>query len=175
MTTVPGKGVDKPCRAVHCAVLHCGLSCTSAQHCCAVHWLGNCGVVLVIAGRGLLVARLMQAPASSAVHFQPASPLPRLRTSCAPTVHQLHTSCTPTVHQLHTSCTPTAHPHISAPHLPHPHLHSLPQVDTVGTQAKDEFFITYHGEPLNTSMVQLVTNALQYYLSLAEVEKEESY
>lgn len=49
------------------------------------------------------------------------------------------------------------------------------QVDTVGTQAKDEFFITYHGEPLNASMVQLVTNALQYYLSLAEVEKEESY
>jgi hypothetical protein len=53
--------------------------------------------------------------------------------------------------------------------------HAWPQVDTVGTQAKDEFFITYHGEPLNTSMVQLVTNSLQYYLSLAEVEKEESY
>lgn len=49
------------------------------------------------------------------------------------------------------------------------------EVDTVGTQAKDEFFVTYHGEPLNSSMVQLVTNALQYYLSLAEVEREESY
>lgn len=49
------------------------------------------------------------------------------------------------------------------------------EVDTIGTEARDEFFVTYHGEPLNSSMVQLVTNALQYYLSLAEVAKEESY
>lgn len=45
----------------------------------------------------------------------------------------------------------------------------------MGNEAKDEFFITYHGEPLNSPMVLLVTNALQYYLSLAEVAKEESY
>lgn len=49
------------------------------------------------------------------------------------------------------------------------------EVDTVGSQACDEFFITYHGEPLTTPMVTLVTNALQYYLSLNEVAKEESY
>lgn len=49
------------------------------------------------------------------------------------------------------------------------------EIDTLGDEAKDEFFVTYHGEPLNGPMVQLVTNALQYYLSLAEVEKEESY
>lgn len=49
------------------------------------------------------------------------------------------------------------------------------EVDTIGTEAMDEFFVTYHGEPLNQPMVQLVTNALQYYLSLAEVAKEESY
>ncbi|MEW5302544.1 MAG: hypothetical protein WDW36_005319 [Sanguina aurantia] len=49
------------------------------------------------------------------------------------------------------------------------------EVDTIGNLVKDEFFITYHGEPLNTPMVTLVTNALQYYLSLGEVAKEESY
>lgn len=49
------------------------------------------------------------------------------------------------------------------------------EIDTVGSEAKDEFFVTYHGEPLNGPMVQLVTNSLQYYLSLSEVEKEESY
>lgn len=49
------------------------------------------------------------------------------------------------------------------------------QVDTEGVAAKDTFYVTYHGEPLGPSMTQLVTNALQYYLSLYEVEKEESY
>lgn len=49
------------------------------------------------------------------------------------------------------------------------------EVDTVGSEARDEFFITYHGEPLTSPMVLLVTNALQYYLSLNEVAKEESY
>ena len=49
------------------------------------------------------------------------------------------------------------------------------QVDTEGVVAKDTFYVTYHGEPLGSSMTQLVTNALQYYLSLADVEKEESY
>jgi UTP:GlnB (protein PII) uridylyltransferase len=49
------------------------------------------------------------------------------------------------------------------------------EIDTLGPDVKDEFFVTYHGEPLTAPMVQLVTNALQYYLSLAEIEKEESY
>lgn len=49
------------------------------------------------------------------------------------------------------------------------------EIDTVGPTAQDEFFVTYHGEPLTSPMVTLVTNALQYYLSLAEVAKEESY
>lgn len=49
------------------------------------------------------------------------------------------------------------------------------EVDTIGEDAIDEFFVTYHGEPLNPPMVQLVTNALQYYLSLNEVATEESY
>lgn len=49
------------------------------------------------------------------------------------------------------------------------------EIDTIGNEVKDEFFVTYHGEPLNGPMVQLVTNSLQYYLSLSEVAKEESY
>lgn len=49
------------------------------------------------------------------------------------------------------------------------------QVDTEGSRAVDTFLVSYHGESLNVSMEQLVTNALQYYLSLTEIEKEESY
>jgi UTP:GlnB (protein PII) uridylyltransferase len=49
------------------------------------------------------------------------------------------------------------------------------EVDTVGAVAQDEFFITYRGEPLTSPMITLVTNALQYYLSLAEVATQESY
>lgn len=49
------------------------------------------------------------------------------------------------------------------------------EVDTIGAEAQDEFFVTYHGEPLSNPMVQLVTNSLQYYLSLAEVATCESY
>jgi UTP:GlnB (protein PII) uridylyltransferase len=51
------------------------------------------------------------------------------------------------------------------------------EVDTIGRNAVDRFNITYHGEPLSEPMCQLVTNALQYYLSQGEVEKEwsESY
>ncbi len=98
------------------------------------------------------------------------------------------------------------------------------EVDTVGREAQDEFFVTYRvrggdgwqdlwidsqegtlqgilmhvqralsylhsltrirlhaclfclqGEPLAPPMVTLITNSLQYYLSLAEVAREESY
>ncbi len=49
------------------------------------------------------------------------------------------------------------------------------EVDTEGRTAKDTFFVTYHGEPLNANMETLVSNVLQYNLSMAEVEAEESY
>ena len=41
--------------------------------------------------------------------------------------------------------------------------------------AIDQFYVTYHGEPLPPPMVLLLTNSLQYQLALAEVEREESY
>ena len=49
------------------------------------------------------------------------------------------------------------------------------QVDTEGPMAIDQFYVTYHGDPLPPPMVTLLTNSLQYQLSLAEVSKEESY
>jgi len=49
------------------------------------------------------------------------------------------------------------------------------QIDTEGPVAQDDFIVTYHGEPLNKSMVLLVNNTLQYTLQLAQVEREESY
>ena len=49
------------------------------------------------------------------------------------------------------------------------------EVDTEGRIARDSFFVTYHGEPLNSSMVTLAQNALQYYLSQAESANAESY
>ncbi|PSC76905.1 hypothetical protein C2E20_0795 [Micractinium conductrix] len=51
------------------------------------------------------------------------------------------------------------------------------EVDTIGRNAVDRFNLTYHGEPLSEPMSQLAINALQYYLSQGEVEKEwsESY
>ena len=49
------------------------------------------------------------------------------------------------------------------------------EVDTIGTKAHQEFMVTYHGGPLNNNMEQMVHSCLQYYLSLAEVENEESY
>lgn len=49
------------------------------------------------------------------------------------------------------------------------------EIDTIGEEADDTLLITYHGEPLSSSMEMLVKNALQYYLSLADVAKVESY
>eukprot|EP00210_Caulerpa_lentillifera_P003782 g3613.t1 len=49
------------------------------------------------------------------------------------------------------------------------------EVDTVGTQAQQELLVTYHGDPLDDQMKETITNCLQYYLSLAEVERDESY
>jgi hypothetical protein len=49
------------------------------------------------------------------------------------------------------------------------------EVDTEGAVAKDTFFVTYRGEPLNSSMCTLAQNALQYYLSQSESANDESY
>ena len=49
------------------------------------------------------------------------------------------------------------------------------EIDTVGLKAVDILYVTYHGEALNKSMQELVSNVLQYYLAKAEVEREESY
>lgn len=49
------------------------------------------------------------------------------------------------------------------------------QVDTEGPIAKDHFLVSYHGDPLNSSMRMLVTNALQYYLGRTDDLTEESY
>lgn len=49
------------------------------------------------------------------------------------------------------------------------------EVDTIGTKAHMEFLVTYHGEPLNSSMEEMVRSCLEYYLSLSAVEKDESY
>lgn len=49
------------------------------------------------------------------------------------------------------------------------------EIDTVGLMAHDVLYVSYHGEALDDNMTALVTNVLQYYLSKAEVSKEESY
>jgi UTP:GlnB (protein PII) uridylyltransferase len=49
------------------------------------------------------------------------------------------------------------------------------EVDTEGPVAIDQFYVTYHGEPLPEQMILLLRNSLQYQLSMAEVAKEESY
>jgi UTP:GlnB (protein PII) uridylyltransferase len=48
-------------------------------------------------------------------------------------------------------------------------------INTAGLAAKDTFYVTYHGKALNKSMEQLVINALQYYLTQAQLETDESY
>jgi hypothetical protein len=49
------------------------------------------------------------------------------------------------------------------------------EVDTEGRVARDQFFVTYRGEPLNPNMVLLTQNALQYFLTQAESANAESY
>ena len=48
-------------------------------------------------------------------------------------------------------------------------------INTAGPAAQDTFYVTYHGKALNKSMEQLVINALQYYLTQAQLETDESY
>ena len=48
-------------------------------------------------------------------------------------------------------------------------------INTVGLAAQDTFYVTYRGKALNKSMEQLVINALQYYLTMAQLETDESY
>ena len=49
------------------------------------------------------------------------------------------------------------------------------QVDTEGPLAIDQFYVTYHGEPLSENMVMLLKNSLQYHLSMSEAADIESY
>mgnify|MGYP003311190030 CR=1 FL=1 len=49
------------------------------------------------------------------------------------------------------------------------------EIDTVGLMAHDVLYVSYHGAALDDNMMELVRNVLQYYLSKAEVSKEESY
>jgi hypothetical protein len=62
---------------------------------------------------------------------------------------------------------------VQMPAMPPPSLH-LPEFPNPAPRLLPG---SYHGEPLSEPMCQLVTNALQYYLSQGEVEKEwsESY
>ena len=48
-------------------------------------------------------------------------------------------------------------------------------IDTVGFKAIDTFFVTHRGGALSGPMQELVTNALTYYLMMAELEANESY
>ena len=49
------------------------------------------------------------------------------------------------------------------------------EIDTIGPKAVDEVYLTYRCGALNSSMNELVVNALTYYLSKKEVETDESY
>mmetsp|Transcript_40456 Transcript_40456/g.67781 ORF Transcript_40456/g.67781 Transcript_40456/m.67781 type:complete len:298 (-) Transcript_40456:374-1267(-) len=49
------------------------------------------------------------------------------------------------------------------------------EIDTIGIMAHDIFFLTYQGQALDPNMDTLVVNSLQYFLSMTEIAKEESY
>jgi UTP:GlnB (protein PII) uridylyltransferase len=49
------------------------------------------------------------------------------------------------------------------------------KIETAGETAIDTFFVTYKGKALEGPMVELVRNALTYYLNMAEIEANESY
>lgn len=68
-----------------------------------------------------------------------------------------------------------AQPANPIPRLHCPYRLAALQIDTEGKMAIDQFYVTYHGEPLPQPMVLLLTNSLQYQLALVEVGKEESY
>ena len=44
-----------------------------------------------------------------------------------------------------------------------------------GFTAKDEFYVTYRNEALNSSMVEVVVNTLRYFLDRPDIEAEDSY
>lgn len=48
-------------------------------------------------------------------------------------------------------------------------------IETEGAAANDTFYVTYRGKALEGPMIELVTNALTYYLTLADIESTESY
>eukprot|EP00238_Polyblepharides_amylifera_P003837 CAMPEP_0196586780 /NCGR_PEP_ID=MMETSP1081-20130531/55531_1 /TAXON_ID=36882 /ORGANISM="Pyramimonas amylifera, Strain CCMP720" /LENGTH=199 /DNA_ID=CAMNT_0041908767 /DNA_START=463 /DNA_END=1062 /DNA_ORIENTATION=+ len=49
------------------------------------------------------------------------------------------------------------------------------EIDTIGVMAHDIFFLNYKGEALNSSMEELVKNALYYHLAMTEIATNESY
>lgn len=49
------------------------------------------------------------------------------------------------------------------------------EIDTIGNEVDDTFFVTYQGEALPPNMEILATNALQYHLGLFDVERDHSY
>eukprot|EP00271_Cylindrocystis_brebissonii_P011595 TRINITY_DN29461_c0_g1_i1.p1 TRINITY_DN29461_c0_g1~~TRINITY_DN29461_c0_g1_i1.p1 ORF type:complete len:302 (+),score=50.01 TRINITY_DN29461_c0_g1_i1:78-983(+) len=49
------------------------------------------------------------------------------------------------------------------------------EIDTEGPVAKDQFYVSYHDAPLNSSMQEVLTNTLRYYLTRYDIEAEESY
>jgi len=49
------------------------------------------------------------------------------------------------------------------------------EIDTIGIMVHDIFFLTYQGQALDPNMNTLVVNSLQYFLSMTEIAKEESY
>jgi hypothetical protein len=49
------------------------------------------------------------------------------------------------------------------------------EINTSGVEIDDTFYVTYQGQALGKDMSTLVNNALAYYISLYEVEREESY
>jgi len=49
------------------------------------------------------------------------------------------------------------------------------EIDTQGPVAKDQFYVTYRGEALNSSMREVISNTLHYFLERPSIEAEESY
>lgn len=49
------------------------------------------------------------------------------------------------------------------------------EIDTVGSEADDTFFVTYRGAALPPQMEVLCTNALQYHLGLHDTDSDHSY
>jgi len=49
------------------------------------------------------------------------------------------------------------------------------EIDTVGAEVDDTFYLTYKGAALSEGMETLVRNALQYHLDLGSMDGDHSY